>query len=56
MSIPTTVEAAPFSPTDSPAANDDPPGWLIALAVGALLASSAATAATAWHLAEQDQA
>lgn len=54
VSIPTTEQAAPFTPGGSPASTDDPPAWLVALAVGALLASAAATAATAWHLAETE--
>jgi subtilisin family serine protease len=54
VSIPTTEQAAPFTPGGSPS-TDDPPGWLVAVAVGALLASAAATAATAWHLAELER-
>ena len=48
ISTPETSAAAPFAP-DVPD-RGAPPGWLVALAVGALLSSGAATAATAWHL------
>ncbi len=51
VSVP-EVAAAPFTPTQPSAPPEDPPGWLVALAVGALLASATATAATAWHLAD----
>jgi subtilisin family serine protease len=49
VSTPETSTAAPYSAgsTDEP---DEPPGWLIATAVAALLASAAATGTTAWRL------
>jgi subtilisin family serine protease len=48
VTTPDTSAAAPFDagPTGQP---DDPPGWLIALAVAAVLASGAATTSTAWR-------
>jgi len=56
VQIPVPSEsAAPF--TSGPAASvpaDDPPTWLVWLAVGALLASGTATSATAWHLTTRD--
>jgi serine protease len=48
VSTPETSTAAPFSPAPT---RQDPPGWLVALAVAALLASAAGTAAAAWRLA-----
>ncbi|MGH9274030.1 MAG: S8 family serine peptidase [Acidimicrobiales bacterium] len=48
VTTPDTSTAAPFStdPADNP---DDPPGWLIATAVAAVLASATATGSTAWR-------
>jgi subtilisin family serine protease len=48
ISTPETSTAAPFA--DDLAGEGEPPGWLVAMAVVALLLSAAATAATAWHL------
>jgi len=50
---PDPVQAAPFTPATPPAdPADDAPAWLVAIAVGAVLASGAATATTAWRVAE----
>jgi subtilisin family serine protease len=47
VSTPDTSAAAPFNPgSDDPR---DPPGWLIAIATGAILATGAASATTAWR-------
>lgn len=54
VTLPGSDQAAPFAPA-APADDEGPPGWLVAIAVGALLAAGAATAATAWRLGEQEQ-
>ncbi|MEO7571104.1 MAG: hypothetical protein ABIX10_01580, partial [Acidimicrobiales bacterium] len=55
VQIPIPAEsAAPFTAgADPPQPADDPPTWLIGLAVTALLVSGTATSATAWRLARQ---
>lgn len=54
VSIPEPTQAGPFSPVTGPTDDDDPPAWLVAIALAALLASGGATAATTWHLAERE--
>ncbi len=49
ISTPDTSTAAPFT-AGAPGDDDGPPGWLVATAVAALLASAAAAAAVAWRL------
>lgn len=56
VSVPEPTQAAPFTPAAPPAdTSGDPPSWLVALAVAALLASGAGTAGVAWRLAEREQ-
>jgi subtilisin family serine protease len=51
--LPGPDQAAPFTPTQpSVEARRDPPPWLVATAVVALLASAGATAAVAWRFSE----
>jgi hypothetical protein len=58
VSIPTPVQAAPFTTPAPPAAGadgeEDVPGWLVATAIAAIVAVGAATAATAWNMAERE--
>jgi subtilisin family serine protease len=51
VSTPEISAAAPFSA--KPPGDDGPPPWLLATAVGALLASGAVTARGAWRIAQQ---
>lgn len=56
VSVPGAQQAAPFSPASPtrPDGHDEPPGWLVALAVGALLGAGGATSATGWRLGRRD--
>jgi subtilisin family serine protease len=54
VSTPDPVEAAPFTPATPPeSTSGDPPGWLVALAVAAIVASGVGAATTAWRAAER---
>jgi subtilisin family serine protease len=59
VSIPTPVQAAPFTttgpPARDPADEDAVPGWLVAIAIAAVVASGGATATAAWNLAERER-
>ncbi|MGK2947642.1 MAG: hypothetical protein ACSLFP_03650, partial [Acidimicrobiales bacterium] len=54
VTLPGSDQAAPFAARDADT-GEEPPGWLVATAVAALLAAGAATAGTAWRLGEQEQ-
>ena len=50
VSIPEVAAPAPFTPDDAVPDPDDPPSWLVTLAILAILASGGATAAALWRM------
>jgi subtilisin family serine protease len=52
VALPEVSGAAPFS-TRPPSADEEPPGWLVFVAILAVVASGASTVGGAWHLAGQ---